>query len=90
MAVPIAQDHAAFVYVYEGVAVAGAKPLAKGELGVLSSGDRLTLRTGDESAQLIVVAGKRLGEPVAKSGPFVMNTQAELHQAVADYRAGRF
>lgn len=90
MAVPIAQDHAAFVYVYEGVAVAGAKPLAKGELGVLSSGDRLHLRTGDESAQLIVVAGKRLGEPVAKYGPFVMNTQAELHQAVADYRAGRF
>ncbi len=90
LAVPVAADHAGFVYVYEGVAVAGDKPLAKGELGVLGSGDRLSLRTGDEPARLLVVAGKRLGEPVAKYGPFVMNTQAELHQAVADYRAGLF
>lgn len=90
LAVPVAPDHASFVYVYEGVAVAGDKPLAKGELGVLGAGDRLILRTGDEPARLLVVAGKRLGEPVAKYGPFVMNTQAELHQAVADYRAGLF
>ena len=90
LAVPVAADHAGFVYVYEGVAVAGDRQLAEGELGVLGSGDRLTLRTGNEPARLLVVAGKKLGEPVAKYGPFVMNTQAELHQAVADYRAGRF
>ncbi len=90
LAVPVAADHAGFVYVYEGGAVAGDKPLAKGELGVLGAGDRLTLRTGDEPARLLVVAGKKLDEPVAKYGPFVMNTQTELHQAVADYRAGRF
>jgi redox-sensitive bicupin YhaK (pirin superfamily) len=48
------------------------------------------LRTGDDAARLLVVAGKPLREPIAKYGPFVMNTEAELHQAFADYRAGRF
>jgi quercetin 2,3-dioxygenase len=90
MAVALEAGHAAFVYVYEGVAVAGTKPLGKGELGVLGDGDRLMLRTGDHAARLLVVAGKPLREPVAKYGPFVMNTEAELHQAFADYRAGRF
>ncbi len=90
VAVPVAQGHNAFVYVYEGVAVAGATPLAKGEMGVLAPGDRVTLRTGDEPARVILVAGKPIGEPVAKYGPFVMNTEAELHQAIADFRAGKF
>ncbi len=90
IAIPIETGHAAFAYVYEGVAVAGSKPLGKGELGVLGDGDRLTLRTGDDAARLLVVAGKPLREPIAKYGPFVMNTEAELHQAFADYRAGRF
>jgi quercetin 2,3-dioxygenase len=90
MAVALEAGHAAFVYVYEGVAVAGTKPVGKGELGVLGDGDRLTLRTGDDAARLLVVAGKPLREPIAKYGPFVMNTEAELHQAFADYRAGRF
>ncbi len=90
IAIPIETGHAAFAYVYEGVAVAGSKPLGKGELGLLGDGDRLTLRTGNDAARLLVVAGKPLREPIAKYGPFVMNTEAELHQAFADYRAGRF
>jgi redox-sensitive bicupin YhaK (pirin superfamily) len=45
---------------------------------------------GSEAARLIVVAGRSLREPIAKYGPFIMNTEAELRQAVADYRTGRF
>jgi len=83
--------HNAFVYVYEGEARVGdpGEPLARGRIGVLSAGDEVRL-AADKAARLILVAGKPLREPVAKHGPFVMNTQAELIQAFEDFRAGRF
>jgi hypothetical protein len=89
--VPLPAGHNAFVYVYEGGASVGdpAEPLDRGQIGVLSPGGDVTLAS-DTGARLILVAGKPLREPVAKHGPFVMNTQAELLQAFEDYRAGRF
>ena len=89
--VPLPAGHNAFVYVYEGAASVGdpAEALARGRIGVLSPGDEVRL-TSDKGARLILVAGKPLREPVAKHGPFVMNTEAELRQAFEDYRAGRF
>jgi redox-sensitive bicupin YhaK (pirin superfamily) len=44
----------------------------------------------NEPARLILVAGKPLNEPVAKYGPFVMNTQDQIAQAIRDYQGGRF
>ncbi len=89
--IPLPAGHNAFVYVYEGEASVGdpAEPLGKGRIGVLSPGETVKLGSG-KAARLILVAGKPLREPVAKAGPFVMNTQAELIQAFEDYRAGRF
>jgi len=92
LTVPIDAGHNAFAYVYEGRADigAGAKRLERGDLGVLGSGESVTLAAPKGAARLIVVAGRPLQEPVAKYGPFVMNTPQQIVQAVEDFRAGRF
>lgn len=84
--------HNAFVYVYEGTLDVGepAQRLAKGTIGVLSPGAKLALTAGEAQAQALVIAGKPLREPVAKYGPFVMNTREEIEQAFADFQSGQF
>jgi redox-sensitive bicupin YhaK (pirin superfamily) len=82
--------HAAFAYVFEGTAKVGGHQLQRGELGVLSDGGSVWLSAGAEPGRLILVAGKPLHEPVAKYGPFVMNTPQQIHEAIEDFQAGRF
>jgi quercetin 2,3-dioxygenase len=83
--------HNAFAYVYQGDATIGATGTAiqRGELALLTHGERLPVTAGASGARLIVVAGRPLDEPVARYGPFVMNTVDELREAFADYQAGR-
>lgn len=89
--VPVPSGHNAFAYVFEGPGVAlGAEPLGRGELAVLSDGDTVSLAAGEADARVLLVAGKPLREPVARYGPFVMNTRQEIIQAVEDFNAGRF
>jgi quercetin 2,3-dioxygenase len=82
--------HTAFVYVVEGsVEVGGARTaVGAGQLAVLGPGDRLALRSA-AGGRLLCFAGRPIGEPVARYGPFVMNTDEEIRQAVDDYRSGR-
>jgi redox-sensitive bicupin YhaK (pirin superfamily) len=84
------KEYNAFAYVFEGAAMVGIKELETHQLAVLSLGERFEVKAEDGPARLILVAGKPLREPVAKYGPFVMNTPEEIHQAVADYQAGKF
>ena len=88
------EGHAAFAYVFEGEATVGegdaARTLPRGTLGVLGGGETVAVRAGAEGARLILVAGRPLREPVARHGPFVMNTRQELMQAFVDFQEGRF
>ena len=86
--------HSAFAYVFEGDASIGdgtdARELATHALAVLGGGDGFQVQAGDEATRLLLVAGRPLREPVARHGPFVMNTRQELMQAFVDYQEGRF
>lgn len=87
-------DHTVFAYVYQGSARFGegqdAATVQAGELVVLGEGELVAMEGRDADTRLILVAGQPLREPVARYGPFVMNTQDQLRQAFADYQAGRF
>lgn len=89
---PLPEHHSAFLYVYEGaLAVDGVMPVLAQQLAVLGSGESLVVKaTAEGTTRAILVAGRPLREPVARYGPFVMNTREELVQAVEDLRAGRF
>jgi redox-sensitive bicupin YhaK (pirin superfamily) len=81
----------ALVYVFRGSAKVGdaGSNVKDGQLAVLGAGNAVRLRGGDESARLLLLAGVPLGEPVARYGPFVMNSERELMQAFQDYQSGR-
>jgi redox-sensitive bicupin YhaK (pirin superfamily) len=84
-------SHHGFAYVFDGeTALVGGERLQRSELGVLSDGDSLQLEGGERPSRLLVVAGKPLNESVARYGPFVMNTPEQIHEAIADFRAGKF
>ncbi|MNM69471.1 Quercetin 2,3-dioxygenase [compost metagenome] len=90
---PLPEGHSVFAYVFEGGvmlgAVTDARPVVQHELAVLGEG-RLELSAGAGGARLILVGGRPLREPVARHGPFVMNTREELMQAFVDYQEGKF
>ena len=88
------EGHAAFAYVFEGAATLGhgedAREVPAQSLAVLGGGETVALRAGEAGARLILVAGRPLREPIARHGPFVMNTRQEVMQAFVDFQEGRF
>jgi len=86
--------HTAFAYPYEGAVAIGAsgeaRRVAAHQLAVLSDGAHVRLEGADQPSRVLLVAGRPLGEPVARYGPFVMNNPNEIRQAIEDYQAGRF
>lgn len=95
LSLPWRPDFNALVYVLSGSGTVGtdARPVRGGQLVAFGDGDRIEIAAAPggaaEPLELIVLGGRPIGEPVAWYGPFVMNTKAELAQAMDDYRAGR-
>lgn len=89
--VPLAANDNAFVYLYEGQVLVGdeERPMPERAAGLLSLGDWARLRAADKGARFLLLAGAPIGEPIVQYGPFVMNTRAEIDQAIADYQSGR-
>ena len=87
--IAVPAGHAAFAYPFDGdVQIAGTR-VPNRTAAILGDGDRIDL-SASGAARVLIVAARPLREPVARYGPFVMNTQAELRQAFADYQANRF
>ena len=93
---PIPKGHNSFAYVFEGRGNFGGFNKTEGvkieapSLALLSDGDLLNVFTENDSVRFLLVSGKPLNEPVARYGPFVMNTKQEIEQALEDLRRGTF
>jgi redox-sensitive bicupin YhaK (pirin superfamily) len=92
---PIPRGHTALAYVFEGeVALdsgaSGEERVAATRLAVLGDGDLVRIRTGERPGRFLLLSGKPLGEPVARYGPFVMNTADEIQQTLRELREGSF
>ena len=84
--------HNAFVYVYRGSLTVADTEVPRQRMALLANtpgSDGVVLKAGAEGAKAVLIAGQPLNEPIAQYGPFVMNTNQEIHQAVEDFRAGR-
>lgn len=83
--------HNAFVYVYRGEVSIGGQAVSARQMAILANEPEATavVIEATTDAKLLLVAGQPLGEPIAQYGPFVMNTQQEIYQAVRDFREGK-
>jgi redox-sensitive bicupin YhaK (pirin superfamily) len=92
---PIERGHTVFAYVFEGegtfgIADGGGETIAYTKLVVFDDGDHVEVRTADYPVRFLLISGKPLYEPIARYGPFVMNTREEIQQALRDLREGTF
>jgi redox-sensitive bicupin YhaK (pirin superfamily) len=97
LVLPWNRDFIAMVFVLTGRGTVGPeqRPVGQDDLAVFSDGDRITIRAaaamdgGHDALDVLVLGGLPIDEPMVQYGPFVMNTNAEIRQAIEDYNGGR-
>jgi hypothetical protein len=93
---PIPSGHTAFAYVFAGEGIFGrsddddSQQVTAPRLVVFDDGDRVQISASENGVRFLLISGKPLNEPIARYGPFVMNTEAEIEQALLDLRRGTF
>jgi redox-sensitive bicupin YhaK (pirin superfamily) len=87
--VPVPADHQALAYVFRGTVKVGEKEVGEGQMALLGAGDTVRFRGAAPGGRMLLLAGVPVKEPVARYGPFVMNSEEELMQAVRDFQSGR-
>ena len=76
------------IYMFGGQGEVSGKVIEDGQLIILDEGDELEISSKD-GAEFLILAGPEINEPIARYGPFVMNTRQEIHQAVMDFQSGK-
>lgn len=94
---PVPAGHTTIAYVFEGSGFFGldengvGTPVEAVQMVVFGEGDEISVRAGEDApVRFMLIAGAPFGEPIVPYGPFVMNTEAEIRQALADLRSGNF
>ncbi|MCV2217497.1 pirin family protein [Thauera sp. Sel9] len=88
---PLPAGHNAFLYVYRGELDVAGTAVPAGRMAILANDaecDGVVVDAAGVETRALLIAGRPLNEPIAQYGPFVMNTEQEIYQALADYRAG--
>ena len=88
---PVPKIFEGFVYVWRGSGYLGNERTAAsmGQVGILDQGDEIRLEASEEEIYILLIAGEPIHEPISRHGPFVMNTRAEIEQAIHDYKSGK-
>ena len=92
----VPRGHAVIAYIFDGGGVLGTEEnghepvMGQPRLIVFGDGDQVSVRAADQGLRFLLIAGKPLNEPIARYGPFVMNTQAEIEQTLEELKNGTF
>lgn len=88
--IPVAADHNVAIYLFGGDATIDSREVDRASFVMFGEGDSLALRGGSKGCEFLLLTGRPLREPVARYGPFVMNTRGEIYEALQDFEQGRF